>query len=123
MTDRKRAITVKTFYKSKEGIWPVDIEFQIGVGGEKIAGAMDTICLWLGNHGFTPRFELLGSVPDPTLPQPGQEGTYGAVAAPPLCPVHQSPMKESQFQPANGTVQWFCPVKQAGGYCKEMAKV
>ncbi len=90
----------------------------IETAGTKVSGAMTTITDWLSRYGFVPRFD--SQIPNGApLPAPGQEGTYGAVDDPPLCPTHQGPMKMSQYPTRDGNDQWFCPQKDGDDYCKE----
>lgn len=116
---RKRKMTIQTYFLTKAaGVWPVDVEFETDTLGTKVGATMDTICEWLQNYGFTPRF--VGQIPEGTLPAEVNESSgQTSIDYGPTCPTHGGAMKMSQYKTKNGKEQWYCPQKDGGDYCKE----
>ncbi len=117
MADRK-SITVSAMYWAHNGAWPVDVSFVIPPKASEVKPIMDAITIWLENAGFTPAGAPIPPAVRP-LPQPGQEGTFGAVNPSAVCPVHGGEMVMSQYKTKDGKDQLYCPKKDEGGYCKQ----
>lgn len=56
----------------------------------------------------------------PAQAAPNGANTPAATASPPLCPVHNRPMKEMKF-PSRQGYQFHCTTKVADGWCDERA--
>lgn len=89
---------------------PHGAEHLITIPAPTVAELLDRLTI-LGNHLTANDWRPAGG----PMPQAHANGATNDGETPPICPVHNAPMKKSKYK------GWYCTKRTGDEYCKEKA--